>query len=349
VRSAATERTLRSLTLTSRSPNRGSGTGYLVLDELDHPASRTTSRERVTPRRCPPARGGGATPSDHRGSGSAELASRSFELEDTVLTSPFLSISPTEWLASNELAFAIADAFPVSDGHTLIVPRRAVESWWEATRDERIALLDLAEEVKGLLEARLAPDGWNLGVNVGEAGGQTVPHLHLHLIPRYAGDVPDPRGGIRHAIPERGNWQEAANEGRAAYAVPEVRLFEGVRRPLGLELKRLLRDDTYDQLDIAVAFVTPSGVSYLNTALADGLDRGLRVRLLTSDYLDVTDPFALEQLLDLASSAAVGHLDLRSSRHGGSEASTRSRTCSGRARQRGRRVWSGAATSPAPR
>jgi superfamily II DNA or RNA helicase/HKD family nuclease len=186
-----------------------------------------------------------------------------------------------------------------------------VESWWEATRDERIALLDLAEEVKELLEPRLAPDGWNLGVNVGEAGGQTVPHLHLHLIPRYAGDVPDPRGGIRHAIPERGNWQATASEGRAAYTVPEVRLFEGVRRPLGHELKRLLRDDAYDQLDIAVAFVTPSGVSYLSTAIADGLDRGLRVRLLTSDYLDVTDPFALEQLLDLSETTSMGDLDLR--------------------------------------
>jgi hypothetical protein len=76
------------------------------------------------------------------------------------------------------LAFAIPDGHPVSDGHTLVAPRRPVGTGWEATRDERIAPLDLAEDIKHTwLEARLAPDGWDMGVNVGEAGGQTVPHL----------------------------------------------------------------------------------------------------------------------------------------------------------------------------
>jgi superfamily II DNA or RNA helicase/HKD family nuclease/diadenosine tetraphosphate (Ap4A) HIT family hydrolase len=225
--------------------------------------------------------------------------------------SPFLAIPPTDWLASNELAFAIADGFPVSEGHALIVPRRLVATWWEATREERISLLDLAEEVKGLLDEHLAPDGWNLGVNVGEAGGQTVSHLHLHLIPRYAGDVPDPRGGIRHAIPDRGNWQHAAAEGPPTYDAPAMRLFEGVRRPLGAELIRLLRNQAYDRLDVAVAFATPSGVGFLSSALADALEQGLHLRLLTSDYLDVTDPLALEQLLDLAAVPSGGQLDLR--------------------------------------
>jgi diadenosine tetraphosphate (Ap4A) HIT family hydrolase len=122
-------------------------------------------------------------------------------------SSPFLELPRSSWLASNELCFAVPDRYPVSPGHTLLVPHRLVETWWDATSDEQRALLDLAAEVRVLLEARYAPDGWNLGVNVGDAGGQTVPHLHLHLIPRYSGDVADPRGGVRHVFPGRANWQ----------------------------------------------------------------------------------------------------------------------------------------------
>jgi diadenosine tetraphosphate (Ap4A) HIT family hydrolase len=122
-------------------------------------------------------------------------------------TSPFLDIPTSAWLAANERCFAVADRYPVSPGHTLLVTRRLVATWWEASRAEQQALLDLATEVKSLLEARHDPDGWNLGVNVDAAGGQTVPHLHLHLIPRFTGDVPDPRGGVRHMIPGRGDWQ----------------------------------------------------------------------------------------------------------------------------------------------
>jgi superfamily II DNA or RNA helicase/diadenosine tetraphosphate (Ap4A) HIT family hydrolase/HKD family nuclease len=221
--------------------------------------------------------------------------------------SPFLSLPATAWLASNDLAFAIFDRFPVSDGHTLVVPRRLVASWWEATEAEQHALLNLAEQAKQLLEDRYAPDGWNLGVNIGRAAGQTVDHLHLHLIPRYDGDVADPRGGIRHAIPSRGNWQTLGAEAAAGYDTPDagVRLFDGVHRPLGVQLTALLRDPGYDRLDVAVAFALPSGVEVVAPALADGLERGLKVRLLTSDYLDVTDPRALAQLLDLA--AAFPH------------------------------------------
>ncbi len=176
--------------------------------------------------------------------------------------SPFLSLPATAWLASNDLAFAVLDRYPVSEGHTLIIPKRLVASWWEATEAEQHALLHLAEHVKALLEDRCAPDGWNLGVNVGAAAGQTVDHLHLHLIPRYDGDVADPRGGIRHAIPARGNWQTLGAESPAGYDTPgaEVRLFDGVQRPLGVQLTALLRDPGYDHLDVAVAFTLPSGV-----------------------------------------------------------------------------------------
>ncbi len=216
--------------------------------------------------------------------------------------SPFLSLPATAWLASNDLAFAILDRYPVSEGHTLVIPKRLVASWWDATEAEQHALLALAEQVKQLLDERYAPDGWNLGVNVGSAAGQTVDHLHLHLIPRYDGDVADPRGGVRHAIPARGNWETLGAEASAGYDSPDrgVRLFDGVRRPLGVQLTALLRDPGYDCLDVAVAFTLPSGVEVVAPALADGLERGLAVRLLTSDYLDVTDPRALTQLLDLA-------------------------------------------------
>jgi diadenosine tetraphosphate (Ap4A) HIT family hydrolase len=123
------------------------------------------------------------------------------------VSSPFLERSPSEWLAANELAFAIPDAFPVSPGHALVVPRRLIPTWFDATREERLALLELVDEVKRQLEEREPrPDGYNIGVNVGHAAGQTVMHLHVHVIPRYEGDVADPTGGVRHVIPGKANY-----------------------------------------------------------------------------------------------------------------------------------------------
>ncbi len=118
-------------------------------------------------------------------------------------TSPFLELDPAEWLAHNALAFAVRDRFPVSPGHTLVVPKRLVGSWFDATRDEQHALLDLVDEVKHLLDATHHPDGYNVGFNAGVAAGQTVMHLHVHVIPRSLGDVVDPRGGIRWVLPKQ--------------------------------------------------------------------------------------------------------------------------------------------------
>lgn len=120
--------------------------------------------------------------------------------------SPFLALPDSVWVASNPLAFAVRDRFPVSPGHTLIVPRRLVATWFDATRDEQIALLDLIDDVKRALDAEFHPDGYNVGFNAGAAAGQTVMHLHVHVIPRFAGDVEDPRGGVRHVIPARANY-----------------------------------------------------------------------------------------------------------------------------------------------
>ena len=120
--------------------------------------------------------------------------------------SPFLAIPASEWLAANRSAFVIADRFPVSPGHVLVVPRRLIGTWWEATDQERADLLALIDKVKGQLDAELRPDGYNVGFNVGAAAGQTVGHLHIHVIPRYRGDMADPRGGVRHVIPSKGNY-----------------------------------------------------------------------------------------------------------------------------------------------
>ncbi len=122
------------------------------------------------------------------------------------MSSPFLALPESAHLAANALAFAVRDAFPVSPGHTLVVPRRLVATWFDATRDEQHAILALVDTLKHALDAEFRPDGYNVGFNAGEAAGQTVLHLHIHVIPRYAGDVPDPRGGVRHVIPGKGNY-----------------------------------------------------------------------------------------------------------------------------------------------
>lgn len=113
----------------------------------------------------------------------------------------------SETVLENDLAYSVFDRFPVSEGHMLIIPKRHVESFFDTTREERDALGQLVERCRDLLMERYRPDGFNLGVNDGEAAGQTVMHLHIHLIPRYRGDIDDPRGGIRGAIPGKRKYK----------------------------------------------------------------------------------------------------------------------------------------------
>jgi len=206
--------------------------------------------------------------------------------------SPFLAIPASEWLASNRSAFAIADRYPASRGHALVVPRRLIGTWWEATGDERADMLALVDEVKRQLDDQLQPDGFNVGFNDGAAAGQTVGHLHMHVIPRHDGDVPDPRGGVRQVIPGSGNYLGPG-------AGPS-RLIDGQGRLLRDELLRCLRDPRFDHVDVLVSFVMKSGLELVHGGLTDALDRGARVRVLTTDYLTVTDADALARLLDLA-------------------------------------------------
>lgn len=119
---------------------------------------------------------------------------------------PFCTLPPDRLIHADAHAVVIRDGFPVSPGHTLIIPRRHVGSFFDTTSGERASLFKLLDEAKHVLAAELQPDGWNIGINDGPAAGQTVPHLHIHLIPRYAGDREDPRGGVRWVIPEKAKY-----------------------------------------------------------------------------------------------------------------------------------------------
>jgi diadenosine tetraphosphate (Ap4A) HIT family hydrolase len=109
-------------------------------------------------------------------------------------------------VAENALAAAFFDAFPVSPGHCLAVPRRHESSFLALSPEEQAAVWALVAPVRDRIESDRTPDGYNLGVNIGEAAGQTIGHAHLHVIPRYRGDMPDPRGGIRWIIPARARY-----------------------------------------------------------------------------------------------------------------------------------------------
>lgn len=121
------------------------------------------------------------------------------------MTCPFCTIPKPDRLIETDLVIGFFDRYPVSPGHLLLIPRRHVANWFDATPEERAALIDAIDDAVAIIESQLErrPDGYNIGFNVGEAAGQTVMHLHLHVIPRFDGDIDDPRGGIRGAIPEK--------------------------------------------------------------------------------------------------------------------------------------------------
>jgi len=201
--------------------------------------------------------------------------------------SVFLELPVSRWVASNDLAFAIRDGFPVTEGHTLVIPKRVVATWFEATREEQRAILDLVGEVKHQLDQELHPDGYNVGFNDGEAAGQTVMHLHVHVIPRYRGDMDDPRGGVRHVIPWKGNYKRAATTPLTT---------GGDRDPFLDRLLPLFASAT--DVWVVAAFVQDSGLDVLRDSVFSLLERGGRVRLVTGDYLNITQAAALRRMLD---------------------------------------------------
>ena len=112
---------------------------------------------------------------------------------------PFCEIPPGRIVLKNELCFATWDINPVSKGHMLLIPFRHVANFFETTEKEREALMNLVFAARELLDARYKPAGYNFGVNVGEAAGQLIMHVHFHLIPRYQGDTKS-GSGLRHVI-----------------------------------------------------------------------------------------------------------------------------------------------------
>lgn len=122
------------------------------------------------------------------------------------MSCPFCTLPPSRIAGENAYAVWIRDGFPVSPGHSLVTPKRHVGSFFEVSEQERESLLELLDKAKVSVESEFHPDGYNIGINDGSAAGQTVPHLHIHLIPRYTGDVTDPRGGVRWVIPEKADY-----------------------------------------------------------------------------------------------------------------------------------------------
>ena len=122
----------------------------------------------------------------------------------------FCEIPPERVIASNELAFAIRDGFPVTPFHSLVIPKSHKIDYFSLSKDELLACDQLLRSLKD--EIQLADSevtGFNIGLNAGESAGQTVFHCHFHLIPRRSGDVNDPKGGVRHVIPGKGHYDSS--------------------------------------------------------------------------------------------------------------------------------------------
>jgi diadenosine tetraphosphate (Ap4A) HIT family hydrolase/HKD family nuclease len=253
---------------------------------------------------------------------------------ESAAPSPFLDIPEAEWVCANDLCFGIFDSYPVSPGHVLVITRRVVPTFFECTAAEQGAIMTLVGEVKALLDDRLdpKPDGYNVGFNAGAAAGQTVSHVHVHVIPRYAGDMGDPRGGVRHVIPEKGNYlvdQKAPGGSRgtpsekgASHHFRQVDgsgsalrenggrhlfLTTGPDRPLWPRLAERLPGAS--EIDLLASFVQPSGLDVIRAGLFSALAAGARVRLLVGDYLGITSPEALRQLLGWMDLTANGEPD----------------------------------------
>lgn len=112
----------------------------------------------------------------------------------------------SELITELATVYSIFDKYPVSKGHALVIPKRKSLSYFDCTDKEKKAIWIMVDRVKKILDDRFKPDGYNIGFNTNEAAGQTVFHTHVHIVPRYNGDVDNPRGGIRNIIPGKGDW-----------------------------------------------------------------------------------------------------------------------------------------------
>lgn len=211
---------------------------------------------------------------------------------------PFCHIDPDQIVWRGSTAVAIRDRNPVTPGHTLVLPIRHVPTWFDATPEEQAEIWSAVSAIKASLDVSHRPDGYNVGFNSGAAAGQTVMHMHMHIIPRRHGNVDDPAGGVRFVIPERGN-----SHSKGAAASAGSRLVTGGIDPFDRHLRPALR--AARRVDILAAFVQGSGVDYLDYAITTALEQGACFRVLTGDYLHITQAKALRRLHDWSGAAAT--------------------------------------------
>ena len=119
---------------------------------------------------------------------------------------PFCTLPAERIVSETQFALVIRYGFPISPGHTQVIPKRHVGSFFELTSEEQKEMFELLKQSKEELDKEFQPDAYNIGINDGAAAGQTVPHVHMHLIPRFKGDRSDPRGGVRWIIPEKADY-----------------------------------------------------------------------------------------------------------------------------------------------
>lgn len=121
-------------------------------------------------------------------------------------------------IIETDLFFSRFDNFPITPGHSEIIPKKHIDSIFSLSNEELLEMHDLILKTKLIIDEKFHPDGYNIGINEGEASGQTIKHLHVHLIPRYIGDVENPRGGVRNIIPDKGDYSEEVKRiGREKY------------------------------------------------------------------------------------------------------------------------------------
>ncbi len=121
-------------------------------------------------------------------------------------TCPFCAPKTTDIVLQNDLAYAKWDIYPVTEGHLLVLPKRHIASYFGASPGEKAKLWELVDQCKEMLDRKYKPDGYNIGINEGTPAGQTIFHVHIHMIPRRKRDMENPRGGVRHVIPSKGNY-----------------------------------------------------------------------------------------------------------------------------------------------
>lgn len=121
---------------------------------------------------------------------------------------PFCNLDRSRIVYETDLAYSIRDGYPISPGHTLILPKKHRASFFDLNTQEQNEIMDVIRLMRQKLIAEYHPDGFNLGINDGPAAGQTVMHLHIHLVPRFLGDCDDPRGGVRWIFPEKAAYWE---------------------------------------------------------------------------------------------------------------------------------------------